>query len=85
MLIRVGEVQRLVVDVTAGNEFDFSPPRKLFDGFYQGGNQVTYYEVDLDGNFLFMTSPEYEMHPVTELNVVLNWFEELKERVPAGR
>jgi hypothetical protein len=32
-----------------------------------------------------MLKPSEEQQPATQINVVLNWFEELKKRVPSGQ
>ena len=43
-----------------------------------------YYDVDPDGErFLMIQGPEETRGP--RINVILNWFEELKQRVPTGR
>ena len=38
-----------------------------------------------DGQRFLMIQPVEPEQPPTQINVVLNWFEELKRRVPAGR
>ncbi len=44
------------------------------------------YAVHPDGRFLFVTNPVAAGgSAVPHLKVVLNWFEELKQRVPTGR
>ena len=40
------------------------------------------YDVSADGPFLEMTESQNEPEPATEINIILNWFEELRERVP---
>ena len=46
---------------------------------------VANYDVSLDGQrFLMMKSSEQEP-AVTQINVVLNWLEDLKRRVPTGK
>ena len=61
------------------------PPRKLFEGRYlstdTGGAG---YDVSADGRFL-MVQPVEPEQAATEINIVLNWFDELKRRVPAGK
>ena len=71
----------------AFNGDDGSPARaqRLFSlrGFAVGG-QGPNYDVVEDGRFIMIRVAQYG--PQRQLiNVVLNWFEELKERVPTGR
>jgi len=47
----------------------------------QGAN----YDVSPDGQRFLMVKPTTAQEAApTQINVVLNWFEELKQRVPAG-
>ena len=76
-----GSRSMLVVDVTTRPEFTKSTPRELFR--WQGSNVATStgYDVTPDGQRFVMTADTREVPPpVTELHVVLNWFDEL-ERV----
>jgi hypothetical protein len=44
------------------------------------------YDVSPDGQrFLMLKPPESAEAAPTQINVVLNWFEELKRRVPPGK
>jgi hypothetical protein len=58
----------------------------LFEGDYafgfEGGYDGRGYDVDSEGRFLMIK--EEEERGVTQINVVLNWFEELKRLVPTG-
>ncbi len=50
----------------------------LFEGVYQPrGIYLSSYDVHPDGRFLMTTDTSGH-----QINIVLNWFEELKERVP---
>jgi serine/threonine-protein kinase len=73
----------MAVDVHTEPTFTAGVPRKLFEGHYeptQTGNSG--YDVSPDGTrFLMVQSPAPEQAP-TQINVVLNWTEELKQRVP---
>ena len=81
----------MAVDVvTEGDELRVSTPRALFEGAYlfagQGG--VRQFDVAPDGRFLMITlgaarqpSDIGDARP-TQVVLVQNWFEELKERVP---
>jgi hypothetical protein len=65
--------------------FAAGKPRMLFEGPYQPtGATIQNYDVSPDGQrFLMIKASEQESVP-TQINVVLNWFEELKRRVSNG-
>ncbi len=42
------------------------------------------YDVTPDGQRFVMVKPSEQQGAATQINVVLNWFEELKQRVPTG-
>jgi Tol biopolymer transport system component len=66
----------MVVDIQTEPTFTAGKPRLLFEGQYGG------WDVAPDGQrFLMIQSVEPEQ-PATQINVVLNWFEELKRKVP---
>ncbi len=58
-------------------------PRPLFEGsyVYDSPDFTSNYDLSLDGQrFLMVEEPEVG----TQINVVLNWFEELKRLVPTN-
>jgi hypothetical protein len=64
--------------------FAAGKPRVLFEGQYQP-TPATFpnYDVSPDGQRFLMVKPAgQEQSAPTQINVVLNWFEELKRRVP---
>ena len=71
----------MVVAVSGKEGFSAEKPRALFEGKFEEGGEVTDYDVAPDGARFVMIKSEQEPHP-TELRVVLNWFEDLKRRVP---
>jgi len=74
----------MVVDITTEPTFRAGNPRLLFEGFYQGGigGNRAFYDVTPDGQrFLMVKAGEQETEAM-QINVVLNWFEELKRLVP---
>ncbi len=80
----------MVVDVTTGPSFIAGRSRLLFEGPYkQTGGFGEYvnanYDIALDGQRFLMVQPSEQELAATQINVVLNWFEELKRRVPAGQ
>ncbi len=57
----------------------------LFEGSYEfSPNGTSGYDVSLDGQRFLMVQATEPEPPATQINVVLNWFEELKQRVPTG-
>ena len=66
----------MAVAVETVSAFSPGPPRLLFAGRYLGGH----YDISPDGEqFLMIREPETEA--VTQLDVVFNWFEELKAKM----
>ncbi len=78
--------QMLAVDIQVGETLVAGRPRLLFDktGYALSG-WMRSYDVTPEGKFVMVARTGISAQPVTELNVVLNWFEELKQRVPTGR
>jgi len=75
-----------VADVRDADTFDFAVPRQLFEFNFDGSTAIRMFDVHPDGGRFVMVPSDHEVEPpVTKLHVVLNWFEELKERVPTGR
>jgi hypothetical protein len=60
----------------------------LFEGQYFANEwpQVsTVYDVSTDGQRFLMVKAAEQASSATQINVVLNWFEELKQKVPTGK
>jgi len=72
----------MVVTVHTGTTFTVGEPRLLFEGEYLlDANGNANYDVFPDGTrFVMIEAGEESARP--QINIVLNWFEELKERVP---
>jgi hypothetical protein len=49
------------------------------------GQDLTNWDVSPDGQRFLMVKPVEQQQAATQINVVLNWFEELKRRVPVGK
>ena len=71
----------VAVEVSAGAEPTLSQPRVLFEQRYAFGSGITIpnYDVSRDGQRFVMIKDESGS---SRLNVVLNWFEDLRARVP---
>ena len=77
-----GGNRMMAVTVETNPQLKFGKPRVLFEGPYfitRGGIPMSY-DVSPDGRFLMIRSDPAPTH----LNVVLNWFEELKRLVPTN-
>jgi len=76
----------MVVEYQTQPTFGAGKPRLLFEGNYvggTGGGAGASYSVSPDGQrFLMLKAPDQAQAALTQINVVLNWFEELKRRVP---
>jgi serine/threonine-protein kinase len=70
---------------TSGTTFGFSRPSKLFDVSVDATYAPRDYDVAADGRFLMVERSMPANQRQQTLVVVLNWFEELKARLPAGR
>jgi len=78
----------MVVDyeVAADGSFDAGKPRLLFEGAYRATYPLRNYDVSSDGRFVMGSYEDQpEPQPVTQINIVLNWFEELKRVVSTNR
>ena len=75
----------MAVSVEAGNALKTGRPESLFERRHaRGPNGVRNYDVSSDGQRFVMIQPGAQT-PMTQINVVLNWFEELKQQVLTGR
>jgi Tol biopolymer transport system component len=76
----------MAVDIGTQASFVAGKPRMLFEGLYVPPPvPIQNYDVSPDGQrFLMLKSIGSTEAAPTQINVVLNWFEELKRRVPAG-
>ncbi len=80
-----GEESVMEVTMTPGERFKVSSTEPLFmDRYVRGGNH-TNYDVAGDGEQFLMIEGEDAENPWTSLSVVLNWLEDVKQRVPTGR
>jgi Tol biopolymer transport system component len=72
-----------------GNRLTPGQPEPLFEGRYSGGDPVRCYDVTPDGRFLLIKHPDeasqeeaIEVVFPTRIQVVFNWFAELREKMP---
>jgi hypothetical protein len=74
----------MAVPVTTQPVLRVGVVKRLFEGRYMTNSPARSYDVTADGQWSLMVQ-EKERPPtvVTQMVVVLNWFEELRRRVPA--
>jgi serine/threonine-protein kinase len=77
----------MAVDIATQPSFSAGKPKVLFEGHYQPTPlTLPNYDVSPDGQrFLMLKPAEAGDGAPTQINVVLNWFEELKRRVPPAK
>ena len=86
-LFYLNDLQMMAVDIETEPDFTVGTPTPLFEGGFvsRAGGPFPVYDVSADGQrFLMVQSAsliDSEAAP-PQINIVLNWFEELKERVP---
>ena len=78
----------MAVQVETQPSFAASKPAILFEKEYaasQFPSTGIAYDVSPDGQRFLMIKELEQSSAATQINVVLNWFEELKRRVPTGK
>jgi len=76
----------MVAAVEAGARFRAGAPRTLFSGVYNVNTQTdTLYDVAPDGRRFLMEHPSEAESNSRQMNVVLNWFEELRSLTAATK
>jgi len=74
----------MAVEIVTRPGFAAGKPRLLFEGKDEPSPFSTpNYDVSPDGQHFLMLKPTEQAEAPTQINVVQNWFEELKRRVPA--
>jgi dipeptidyl aminopeptidase/acylaminoacyl peptidase len=77
--------QMMAVDISTQPAFSAGKPQMLFDGPYMlSAATLPNYDVSRDGQRFLMVKESQQDQPPTQINVVLNWFEELKRLAPTG-
>jgi Tol biopolymer transport system component len=76
----------MAVDIATQPGFTAGKPQILFEEQYEPAPiPISNYDVSPDGQRFLMLKPcDQQQSAPTQINVVLNWFEELKRRVPTG-
>jgi len=75
----------MAVEAATQPAFSAGKPTVLFEGAYvPTPRSFPNYDVSADGQRFLMLEGSEQGQASTQINVVLNWFEELKRRVPSG-
>jgi eukaryotic-like serine/threonine-protein kinase len=85
---RNGREKMMAVGITTAPSFSAGNPKPLFEGQHVSSTTVPLpeYDVSPDGQRFLMLKPVTpEQAAPTQINVVLNWPEELKRLVPTGK
>ena len=81
-----GSTKMMAVDVTSQPTYMAGKPKVLFEGQYGSTAPLRGYDVTPDGRRFLMVQPKQQPAPaLSEMVLVLNWFEELKQKVPTGK
>ncbi len=84
LFYRIGDRTMVVSIRTQGQTLTAGTPKVLFEGQYVSHSQppgFQYYDISPDGK-QFLMLKEDTAQDQSQINVVLNWFEELKRLVP---
>jgi Tol biopolymer transport system component len=74
----------MAVDVAATSPLSFGKPHVLFEGSYLfGATESQGFDVSRDGRRFLMLKPERRFEALP-LSVIVNWFDDLRRRVPAS-
>jgi eukaryotic-like serine/threonine-protein kinase len=78
-----GDTRLMAVDITTSPTFKVGLPRVLSEGRYMyNSNHAAGYDVSPDGRRFLRVQPLHPDPPTNQINVVLNWFEELRRVLP---
>jgi Tol biopolymer transport system component len=82
LFYRTGD-RMMAVDIVTQPTLRVGKPHLLFERTFATGGPWRNYDVSRDGHRFLMLKPTNEDVALTQMNVVLNWFEEVSNRVPA--
>ena len=78
--------QMMAVDITTEPFFSAGNPRLLFEGEYlRPVRSLALYDVAPDGQRFLMVQESEQESAAGQINVVLNWFTDLKSRMPSNQ
>jgi Tol biopolymer transport system component len=85
LFYRIGD-QMMAVTVTTEPDLALGQPVVFFEGRYRDDPDArgSFYDVSRDGRRFLMIKDKEDQSFTTQINVVLNWFEELKRLAPSN-
>ena len=77
----------MAVDVATRQAFSAGKPSVLFERQYAPSGTLSSrnYDVSPDGRRFLMVKTLEQEQPIAQINIVLNWFEELRQKAPTGK
>ncbi len=82
-LSREVAIKVMAVGIETEPDFRIGKPQPIFEGQYVPGNWYRpNYDISPDGQRFLMVQPAEQEAGASHINVILNWFEELKRLVP---
>jgi serine/threonine-protein kinase len=75
----------MAVPISVGAGSAPGRPKVLFEGDFMQGLQLPTYDVSLDGRQFYFLQKSKQAEQQARIEIILNWFEELKQRVPTGK
>ena len=81
LFYRIGD-NVMSVDIITDPDFSPSNPKMLFDGKYKVGGWHRSYDIAVDGQHFLMVKASERKSVPKNINVVINWFEELMRLIP---
>ncbi len=60
-------------------------PKVMFEGDFRVGDRIPAYDVSPDGEIFYFVQTSKPAEQRGKVDIVLNWFDELQRRVPAGK
>jgi Tol biopolymer transport system component len=76
----------MVVDISAESTFAAGSPRLLFEGHQEPGTTgISFFDVSLRAQRFLTVQPAHAEEPPTQITLVINWLDELKQRFSGDR
>ena len=85
LFYRIGD-RMMAVTVMTEPDVTLGQPVVLFEGRYRDDSAArgAFYDVSQDGRRFLMIKDREDQSSTTQINIVLNWFEELKRLAPSN-
>jgi len=84
-LLYVSGSKMMSVEIAAGPPFRKGIPKPLFEKTFVAEAAQLGYDVTADGKRFLMIKSSKQEQAGAQIRLILNWFEELKQKVPSGK